>query len=235
MRPGASGAENKNASAVGDLLPRVLAIPGLLRACTSHQDGLEFSLYTDGDLAAAQGHLSLLRLRHSLSESTTKRECGDQSISSINGGNGSGLGGGDSSCYSSCSGIESEEEQEGKVKDQEQQEGKRLPRIGEEGEGERDEDQVVIADLNFSHRAADWAAAQGHLEVVRSVVTRKTTGVRICLILPCPWIMLEEAQCTCCPTLLTNESLGPNLFAFFLEPELHPKHEVRTTGRSIYL
>lgn len=96
------------------LFCRVLETPGMLRACTAFQDGDMCAEYEDGDVAAAQGHLSLLRLRRKLA-------LGD-----------------DRPVYAE-SPCDLSETCEGKV----------------------------WRDMSFSHRAADWAASQGHLEVVR--------------------------------------------------------------------
>lgn len=49
-------------------LAHVAETPGLLRACTAFQDGDTFVRYEDGDAAAAQGHLSLLKLRRELAQ-----------------------------------------------------------------------------------------------------------------------------------------------------------------------
>lgn len=183
-----SAAEDSNASGAEHLLPRVLATPGLLRACTAYQDGVEFCRYVDGDVAAAQGHLSLLRLRRSLCEkNVAKGDNGDESISSRDGGSGSGVGGGGGGgCYSSYRSIASEVEGEEKGENREHQEAKPLPRIGNEAEEKGDEEHragaPLLEDLNFSHRAADWAAAQGHLEVVRSVIIRSVKAVLLRLV-----------------------------------------------------
>lgn len=49
-------------------LAHVTETPGLLRACTAFQDGDTFIEYEDGDTAAAQGHLSLLKFRRELAQ-----------------------------------------------------------------------------------------------------------------------------------------------------------------------
>lgn len=53
-------------------LVKLLEIPGLLNKVTSYQDGETFSDYNDGDTAAAEGHLSLLRLKRALHQSEDK-------------------------------------------------------------------------------------------------------------------------------------------------------------------
>ncbi|CAM9167820.1 unnamed protein product [Scytosiphon promiscuus] len=177
----ALAADHRNASEVGHLLPRVLSTPGLLRSCTAYQDGVEFFLYKDGDVAAAQGHLSLLRLRRSLCDRTKGVAHVDQSIGSSNCGGESGVG--DGGCYSRYGSFESQGGGEGNGTNQEQQESKTLPRMGEEvevkGHGEREGGALLVEDMNFSHRAVDWAAAQGHLEVVRWLLETRDEGCTV--------------------------------------------------------
>ena len=159
---------------------RVLEAPGLLSKCTAYQDGEGFLEYDDGDVAAAQGHLSLLRLRRALLLSSLRQD-GKNSVddgrSSVeskqvdDGGSrreeeqineGSSSSGGEA-VDDGCSSSREREE----VDESDQDGGVAAGRGGEREEGGREK--MVSRDLRFSHRAADWAATQGHLEVVRSV------------------------------------------------------------------
>jgi len=119
-QPDSAAVDGSTGSAVKALLSRIVESPGLIAACTGYQDGTEMALYEDGDVAASEGHLSLLVLRRALCTSSIIRK------------------------------------------------GSR--RTGGVGTKDDYEERNQLEDLKFSHRAADWAAAQGHLEVVRSAV-----------------------------------------------------------------
>lgn len=108
------------------LLTRALEAPGLLDACTAYQDGEAFNRYRDGDVAASQGHLSLLQLKRTLCD-----HCLGE-VADVEAGCRDSLG--------------PEEEEEG----------------GDSGSGGN-----TLNDMRFTHCAVDWAATQGHLEVVR--------------------------------------------------------------------
>ena len=148
------------------LLSRVVQSPGILSSCTAYQDGETFLEYEGGDVAAAQGHLGLLRLRRALLLPVLVRPQGrkesvdDGSSSSSSGGTSRGF----SSDDSGSSGSSSSDDRRGEV-----DESGRDGVIGSGGTGGGREG-MMSGDLRFSHRAADWAATQGHLEVVRSVV-----------------------------------------------------------------
>lgn len=45
----------------------------MVTVCIGFQDGETFALYKDGDVTAAQGHLSLLKLRRELSQRSNGR------------------------------------------------------------------------------------------------------------------------------------------------------------------
>lgn len=169
------------------LLSRVLATPGLLEACTAYQHGDSFLSYDDGDLAASLGHLSLLRLRRALCRGETKQksgrgskvsrgDCGSSNSSSRRSG---------STDAGENSGFGAEDEEDGV------EATPLLLAKGEEDAGQEG-DEPPLDDLRFSHRAADWAAAQGHLEVVRSAVRRCAVVL----------IALSAACCCCCILLL---------------------------------
>ncbi|CAM9807490.1 unnamed protein product, partial [Ectocarpus sp. 13 AM-2016] len=150
---------------VGALLSRVLATPGLLEACTAYQHGDSFLSYDDGDLAAAQGHLSLLRLRHALRREGKREETGHDSKVSH----------GFCGRSRSRSGITDAEENSGRGEEDQGESHPLLPAKDEEDVG-REGDGPLLDDLKFSHRAADWAAAQGHLEVVRWLLENRDEG-----------------------------------------------------------
>lgn len=130
-------------AAAATLIARVLEAPGLLDACTAYQDGDTFNRYGDGDVAASQGHLSLLQLKHSSSSSSL---CCNHSHCCCLGeiAEDADPGRHDSS-------VEREEEEEGG-------DGGILSRGG-----------GALGGMTFTHCAVDWAATQGHLEVVRYI------------------------------------------------------------------
>lgn len=138
------------------MLSRVLATPGLLGACTAYQHGDSFLSYDDGDLAAAQGHLSLLRLRRALCREENKEKSG----------HGSKVSRGVCGRSSSRSGITDAGENSG-IGEEDQEESHPLLLAKDEEDAGREGGGPLLDDLKFSHRAVDWAAAQGHLEVVR--------------------------------------------------------------------
>lgn len=147
-------------SAMTALLSRVIENTELVNACMAYQDGLKMALYEDGDVAACNGHLSLLRLRCSLRPKGERSKGGD----------------GSSSCSSSTtSSTRSVEERTGGSPEEEAEGGKQVSMVteeghtdGNEGDAMQDESVRLLEDLRFTHLAADWAAAQGHLAVVRS-------------------------------------------------------------------
>ncbi|CAN0229143.1 unnamed protein product [Ectocarpus sp. 6 AP-2014] len=154
-------------SAVVDaLLSRVLATPGLLEACTAYQHGYPFLSYNDGDLAAAQGHLSLLRLRRALCRGEKREKSGHGSKVSR------GFCG---SSSSSRSGITDAGENSG-IGEQDQEQSQPPLLAKDEQDAGREGDEPLLDDLRFSHRAADWAAAQGHLKVVRWLLDNRDEG-----------------------------------------------------------
>ena len=53
-------------STAAAVLSRVLETPGILSTCLEYQDGITLAEYPNGDVAAAQGHLSLLKIRRQL-------------------------------------------------------------------------------------------------------------------------------------------------------------------------
>lgn len=147
------------------LLSQVMETPELVNVCMSYQDGIRMTSYEDGDMAACSGHLSLLQLRRALRRKdhvgntssvkadTSRSSCSSSTINSIRSADGR-------------TGNNTEEVSEG---------GKQASVVAEEGhadgnEGDvkQDEGVLLLADLRFSHLAVDWAAAQGHLAVVRS-------------------------------------------------------------------
>lgn len=151
--------------AVTALLSHVLESPGLVCACMAYQDGIETLLYEDGDVAAGQGHLSLLRLRRALCRKG-KGSKGSASDSSNEGGGG-GDSTGDAEEKVSATGRRGTSCGSGSMEEEDED--------GKQG-AETMEEVLLLEDLRFSHRAADWAAAQGHLEVVRCVSFHPTNG-----------------------------------------------------------
>lgn len=139
--PDSAAVDGSTGSAVDALLSRVVETPGLIAACMGYQDGTEMALYQDGDVAASEGHLSLLMLRRALHTSCIEG-------GSTAGGTGGGCGSSDTKTRSIRKGS------------------RRTGGVRAKDDYERNH----LEDLKFSHRAADWAAAQGHLEVVRSAI-----------------------------------------------------------------
>ncbi len=131
--PNSATVDGSTGFAVKTLLSRIVETPGLIAACMGYQDGTEMALYEDGDVAASEGHLSLLMLRRALRTSSI-------ASGSTAGGTGSGCGSSRTKTPRRTGGVGAKDDFEGNQ----------------------------LEDLKFSHRAADWAAAQGHLEVVRS-------------------------------------------------------------------
>lgn len=181
--------------AVAALLSHAVETPGLISACMAYQDGVETLLYKDGDVAAGQGHLSLLRLRRALCRKGKGSEGG------ANGSNNEA--GGDDGCSTdaststtcridagrniistgrrgTCRGSSSVEEEEGGEDED-----------WNEGGADKEEEVLQLEDLTFSHRAADWAAAQGHLGIVRCAACQpQTVYVLLC--------SCFGALCCCC-------------------------------------
>lgn len=108
------------------LISRVFEIPGILTTCTEYQDGTRLAEYPNGDIAAAEGHLSLLKMRRQLCRIVGT--CGDKDpgVRVQEGANVSG----------------------------------NVP-------GERQELARYAEDLRYTQCAVDWAATQGHLDVVK--------------------------------------------------------------------
>lgn len=102
-------------------LSRIVQIQGLHRACTAFQDGEAFADYENGDSAAAQGHLSLLKLRRKLAQRGEP--------------------------FGRHPSYDLQRQMVGAL--------------------ECGDPKQVQNDLRFTHRAADWAAAHGHLDVLR--------------------------------------------------------------------
>lgn len=108
------------------LLSRVFEIPGILTACTEYQDGTRLAEYPNGDVAAAEGHLSLLKMRRQL--------CGIVGT-----------------CGDIDPGVSAQEGAD----------------VSDNVSGERQELAMYAEDLRYTQCAADWAATQGHLDVVK--------------------------------------------------------------------
>lgn len=159
--PDSTAVDGSKGSAARALLCRIVETPGLIAACTSYQDGTEMALYEDGDVAAAAGHLNLLILRRALG------------ASSIAGGTGGGRG----SSSTNSSNARNASRRTGGVGTKEGYEERNRLVLADEKHTEAEEEDGVclLEDLKFSHRAADWAAAQGHLEVVRSDTLLEST------------------------------------------------------------
>lgn len=144
------------------LLSRVMETQELIHTCLAYQDGTKMVLYDDGDVAACSGHLSLLRLRRTLGRNG-KWSTGDVgNTPSVKAGTGG-----------SCSTRRVEERTSGSA--EEVSDGGKEASVvaegrhadGSEGDAKQDEGVPLLEDLRFSHLAVDWAAAQGHLAVVR--------------------------------------------------------------------
>lgn len=144
------------------LFSQVMEAPELVTACMAYQDGVQMAMYEDGDVAACSGHLSLLRLRRALRRKG-KRSEGD--VGSTSGAKP------DASCSRSSSKASSTRSVEERISGNKEEEaggGKHVSMLAGEGQADSDEDVLQLEDLRFSHLAVDWAAAQGHLAVVRS-------------------------------------------------------------------
>lgn len=167
MSPGIIG----RSSAMAALLSQVMETPELINACMVYQDGTKMALYEDGDVAACSGHLSLLRLRRALRRKG-KRSTGDLGNTSSPEAGASG-----SSSLSTGSSTRSVEGTSGSAEEGVSEGGKHVSVVaeephadGSEGDAKQDEGVPLLEDLRFSHLAVDWAAAQGHLAVVRCLV-----------------------------------------------------------------
>lgn len=124
-------------------LSRVLEKSALLLVCTSYQDGDAFLGYCDGDNAAAQGHLGLIKLKSGLLEQSGGEKCARD-------------------CTSRDSGA-AENSDDWRGGDSTRSEGEDV-----HDDGRTLEEGTLLANaMRFSHCAVDWAATQGHTEVVR--------------------------------------------------------------------
>ena len=161
------------------LLSQVMRTPEIFNACMVYQDGVKTVEFEDGDVASANGHLSLLRLRRALrrkgevkAKAKANRSVGEGDV-----GNTCGINAGISGCCSLSTTNSSTRRAEERVshnKVQVSEGGKQGsvaaeegPTDGNESTANQDEGVPLLEDLRFSHLAVDWAAAQGHLAVVR--------------------------------------------------------------------
>lgn len=152
-------------SAMAALVSKVMENPELIRSCMSYQDGVKMVAYEDGDVAACSGHLSLLRLRRGLCRKGRLSKGGVGNTSTF-----SGEAGASGSCSSRTTSTKGVEERASGNTEKEVEGGNQVSAAVEVDEGHADvnEDVLLLEDLKFSHLAVDWAAAQGHLAVVRS-------------------------------------------------------------------
>lgn len=154
------------------LFAQVMQTAELFSACMAYQDGVKTALYEDGDVASANGHLSLLRLRRALRRmgkgKRSEGEAGAGSTSCIKAGaSGSCSLSTTNSTRSAKDRTSSNTVEVSEVGKQASVAAEEGYADGNEGDAKQDEGVPLLEDLRFSQLAVDWAAAQGHLAVVR--------------------------------------------------------------------